>query len=87
MTTQKFMGKGELVDRLAAQVGSRETAIGILEKRGQMKDGKLTASGEARNAMTAEERAKDRAKTRTGKPISAFKYDPKTNSATLKSRK
>lgn len=84
MATQKFMGKGELVDRLAAQVGSREVAIGILEKRGHMKDGKLTASGEARNAMTAEERAKDRAKKKTGKPASAFKYDPKTNSATLK---
>jgi len=81
------MGKGELIDRLAAQVGSREIAIGILEQRGHMKDGKLTASGEARNAMTAEERAKDRAKKKTGKPTSAFKYNPKTNSATLKSRK
>jgi hypothetical protein len=37
-----------------------------------------------RNMMTAEERAKDRASKKTGKPKSAFKYNPKTNMAKLK---
>lgn len=89
MTTQKFMGKNQLVDRLAAQVGSREMAIGILQKRGQMHPGTetLTAAGQARNAMSAEERAKDRASKATGKKPAAFKYDPKTNRATQKRQK
>ena len=34
--------------------------------------------------MTAEERAKDRAAKATGKPRHAFKYNPKTNRATLR---
>jgi hypothetical protein len=89
MVTQKHMGKNELVDRLAAQVGSRDVAIGILRARGQMHadSEELTATGQARDNMTAAERAKDRAKKRTGKPASAFKYNPKTNSATLKKGK
>ena len=87
MTTQKFMGRGQLVDRLAAQVGSKDTAIAILKKRGQMnEDGTLTAAGQKRNAMTAEERAKDRAAKRTGHPVKDFKYSARTNRATLKDR-
>jgi hypothetical protein len=88
MTTQKFMGKGQLIDRLAAQVGNRDTAIKILQDRGHlMADGKTyTAAGEKRNNMTAEERAIDRATTKTGKPKSAYSYNPKTNTATLKKR-
>lgn len=83
MTTQKFMGRHQLVDRLAAQVGSKELAIGILQKRGQMDThGNLTAAGRARDAMTAEERALDRASKATGARPSAFKYNPKTNRAT-----
>jgi len=85
MTTQKFMGSGQLIDRLAAQVGSRDTAIGILQKRGHVDSkGKLTAAGQARNAMTAEERAIDRATKRVDRPAKAFKYNPATNRATLK---
>jgi hypothetical protein len=34
--------------------------------------------------MTAEERAKDRAATRSDKKPEAFKYNPKTNRATLR---
>ena len=47
MTTQKFMGRNQLIDRLSAQVGDRDTAISILQKRGQLKaDGKtFTAKG------------------------------------------
>ena len=37
-----------------------------------------------RNMMTAEERAKDRASKKIGKSKSAFKYNPKTNTAKLK---
>lgn len=86
MATQKFMGKGQLVDRLSAQVGNRGMAVNILKKRGHLKaDGKtLTAAGKKRDAMTAEERAKDRASKRLGKPKNQFKYNPKTNRATLK---
>jgi hypothetical protein len=85
MTTQQFMGKGQLIDRLTAQVGSRELALSILEKRGHVDaKGNLTAAGLERDAMTAEQRAKDRASKRTGKPPSAFSYNPKTNIARKK---
>lgn len=88
MTTQKFMEKGQLIDRLAAQVGNRDTAIKLLQERGHlMADGKTyTAAGAARNNMTAQERAIDRATTKSGKPKSAYTYNPKTNTATLKKR-
>jgi hypothetical protein len=86
MTTQKFMGKNQLIDRLAAQVGDRDVAIGILQKRGHLApDGKtLTAEGRRRDAMTAEQRAIDRATKRTSRKADEFKYDPKTNRATLR---
>ena len=86
MSTTKFMGANSLIDRLTAQVGSREVAIGLLRKRGQMEANseKLTPAGQARNKMTAEERAMDRASKSSGKPTSAYSYDPKTNRATLK---
>ena len=83
--TQTFLGRNQLVDRLAAQVGSRDTAIGILKERGHMNDdGTLTAEGERRNRMTAGERAIDRASSASGRPNTHYKYDPKTNRATLK---
>ena len=87
MTTQKFMGRNQLVDRLAAQVGNKDTAIAILKKRGQMNDdGSLTAAGQKRNMMTAEERAKDRAAKSTGHSAKDFTYSARTNRATLKGR-
>jgi hypothetical protein len=78
------MGANQMLERLTAQTGSREMAIGLLRDRGQMeKDSeKWTPEGAKRNAMTAAERAKDREATRTGLPASYFKYDPKTNRAT-----
>lgn len=84
MATQKFMGRGQLIDRLTAQVGDRKLAIGILQKRGHLKaDGKtLTKEGMKRNNMTASERAKDRASKKSGKPSTQFTYNPKTNTAT-----
>lgn len=88
MATQKFMGANQLIDRLAAQVGDRDMAIGILQKRGHLdSQGKLTEAGRRRDAMTAEERALDRAAKRSGKPASKFKYNPVTNRATVKRSK
>ena len=85
MATQKFMGRNELIKRLSAQVGSEAQATEILKKRGDMySNGKLTPKGEARNRMTAEERAKDRAAKATGKPTSAFTYNPRTNTAKVR---
>lgn len=82
MATQKFMGKGQLLERLTAQVGDRKLAIGILQKRGHLTaDGKAyTKEGMKRNSMTAEERAKDRAAKQTGRSAQSFKYNPITNS-------
>ena len=76
-----------MVDRLAAQVGNKDTAIAILKKRGQMTaSGTLTAAGQKRNMMTAEERAKDRAAKSTGRPAKDFTYSAQTNRATLKGK-
>ena len=83
--TQKFMGRNQMLDRLAAQVGNKEEAQRLLIARGHMtKDGKWTAEGEKRNAMTAGERAIDRAATAGNKRPDQYKYNPKTNRATLK---
>lgn len=88
MVTQKFMGRNQIVDRLTAQVGNRELAYEILQKNGLMNaNGKLTAKGLARNAMTAEERAIDRAAKRSGKDAKKYTYNPGTNRATLKRKK
>ena len=87
MATQKFMGRNQLIDRLAAQVGNKDTAVAILKQRGHMKeDGSLTLAGQKRNMMTAEERAKDRAVKRTGHSAKDFTYSARTNRATLKGR-
>jgi len=36
METQRFMGRGQLIPRLIAQVGSRDFAMNLLKKRGHM---------------------------------------------------
>lgn len=88
MATQKFMGRNQIVDRLTAQVGDAKLAHEILKKRGLMDDkGNLTAKGRERNAMTAEERAIDRAAKRSGKAPTKYVYNPRTNRATLKGKK
>ena len=70
------MGRGELVPRLIAQVGDEAFAKSLLKKRGHMNpDGTLTAEGEKRNQMTAEERAFDRA----GESVHTHEYNPETN--------
>lgn len=90
MSTQKHMGRNALVDRLTAQVGGdRQLALSILRKRGHVKADSegLTAAGRRRDAMTAEERAKGRAKAATGRPTRDFTYNPATNRTTLKKQK
>jgi proline racemase len=93
MATQKFMGAGQLVDRLREQLRTQKNpptdldgaVRSILQARGHMdKHGKLTKEGQIRNAMTAKDRALDRASTRTGKSADAFKYNPSTNRATIR---
>ena len=79
------MGRNSLIDRLAAQVRSKSFAIALLKKRGDLTaSGELTAKGRARDKMTAEERAINRASKESGKPASDYSYDPTTNRATLK---
>ena len=83
--SQKYMGENQLVHRLASQVGSMKLAVDILKKRGDMTaSGKLTEKGQIRNAMTAEERAIDRASKQSKHDPSEYRYNPLTNRATLK---
>ena len=83
----------KLPDRLTRQLAAsgvknaKETAYAILTKRGHMKDGQLTKEGKAREALGAAGRAKDRESRRSGRDPSDYKYDAKTNSATLKGKK
>jgi hypothetical protein len=85
METQRFMGRNSLVERLAAQVRSKSFAISLLKKRGDLDSyGRLTPKGRVRDAMTAEERAIDRASSESGKAPSEYVYNPATNRATLK---
>ena len=85
METQEFMGSGQLVNRLTAQLdGNKDFAISLLTKRGDFANGSYTPQGEKRNDMTASERATDRASDKSGKPKSSYTYDSKTNRSTLK---
>jgi hypothetical protein len=87
MTTQKHMGRHSLLKRLTAQVGNEETAKKILVSRGHMNaEGKLTAEGRKRDAMTAAERAKDRASKKSGHNTSEYTYNPANNTARLRRR-
>jgi len=85
MESQNFLGRNQLIDRLSDQVGSRDMALGILEKRGHVfpNSDKLTITGKIRDDMTAEERSLERAAKDSGKPVSSFTYDPLTNSTNL----
>jgi hypothetical protein len=85
MLKQTLFDRGQLINRLTAQVGSKAKAISILQKRGHLAaDGKtLTEEGQKRNEMTASERAIDRAVKITGKPGNYFYYDQFKNNAKL----
>ena len=76
METQAFMGTGELIPRLMAQVGSASFGMALAKKNGFINaDGGLSALGTQRNGMDAEGRAIDRA---GGTGI----YNPTTNRVT-----
>lgn len=80
----------KLLQRLTRQLaskgvkGAKGMAAALLQKRGQMKGGKLTAEGKKRQALGASGRAKDRAAKASGHKSSEFNYNKKTNRATLK---
>ena len=84
----------KILDRLVNQLRDKgmdkdrafATATSQLQKNGILKKGsqELTDKGKKRNDMTAGERAKDRAAKRSGRKPSEYKYNPKTNIATLK---
>lgn len=82
-----------LVSQLKAKGKSEQAAYAIatsaLQKSGNLKKGsnKPTAKGTKRGAMTPGQRAKDRASKESGKPANSFKYNSKTNRATLKRKK
>jgi len=76
METQAFMGTGELIPRLMAQVGGASFGMALAKKNGFINtDGSMSDLGMARNGMTAEQRAIDRA---GGTGI----YNPTTNRVT-----
>jgi hypothetical protein len=83
MNSGRFVGRNQLIDRLADQVGSRQLAIDILKKRGHLEqDGEtLTELGMLRDMMTAEERAIDRKSKKTGLPPESFSYNHGSNKA------
>lgn len=89
VTTQEHMGRFSLLKRLTAQIGGDEAvAKKILIQRGHIReDGTLTPEGFARDRMTAEERAKDRAvKLSKGGKVKDYVYNPATNRARLRNR-
>ena len=86
------MEKPKILIRLTAQLreqGDKNPAVnalkylrkfGIIEKDSL----KLTPKGKVRNSMSPEERAKERQARYSGNDVNDYKYDKKTNRATLK---
>ena len=78
-----------LVSQLEAKGKSKKAAFAIatsaLQKSGNLKKNSKepTKKGIERGNMTAGERAKDRASKKSGIPTSKYKYNKKTNRATL----
>lgn len=89
----------KILDRLVRQLQAKgynksasfAIATKTLQKSGNLKKGtsEATAKGKKRGSMTPSERAKDRAKKYSNKKHSSseYKYNPKTNRATLKKKK
>lgn len=82
-----------LVRQLQAKGHSKGSAFAIasrgLQKSGNLKKGsnKATKKGTARGKMTPGQRAKSRASKAFGKSPKSFKFNEKTNRATLKKSK
>lgn len=79
-----------LVGQLQAKGQPKSNAFAIatsqLQKHGILKKGtqELTPKGQTRQDMGNAGRAKDRAAKASGHSPSAYKYNPRTNQATLK---
>jgi len=88
------MPKPKILTRLIGQLEAKgmsagqatAVAISSLRKSGNLKANSIepTKQGIARGNMTPGERAKDRAHKESGRPMSDYKYNAKTNKATLK---
>ena len=86
-----------ILDRLVGQLRKQGMSIAManavarkrLQQAGILKKGseELTAYGRKRQAMGAAGRAKDRAAKASGRKVSEYKYNAKTNRATLKKGK
>lgn len=88
------MARSKLQQRLTRQLASKGVkgaatmADALLKKRGQLgASGNLTAKGKARQALGNDGRAKDRAAKASGHKASEYKYNSRTNQATLKKKK
>jgi hypothetical protein len=85
-----------LLQRLTSQLiahgrssgAAHNLAVALLRKRGDMDRNSLvlTAKGQAREALGAAGRAKDRAAKAEGRSPAEFSYNPRTNRATLRHR-
>ena len=79
-----------LVSQLQAKGKSKSSAFAIataaLQKSGNLKRGtqQATSKGKKRGAMTPSERAKDRASRKSNHKTSEYKYNKKSNLATLR---
>lgn len=83
----------KIVERLTRQLrakgvkNAKSAAYAFLNKAGVLKGQKLTAKGKKRNAMSPGARAKARAAGRSGKSTKAYKYNKRTNRATLRRKR
>lgn len=83
----------KIVERLTRQLrgkgvkNPKSAAYAFLTRAGLLSGGKLTVKGKKRNAMTPGQRAKARASKASGRPARSYKYNKRTNRATLKRRK
>lgn len=83
----------KIVERLTRQLrgkgikNAKQAAYAFLTRAGILKGGKLTAKGKKRNAMSPGQRAKDRAAKRSGRSAGSYKYNKRTNRATLKRKR
>jgi hypothetical protein len=81
-----------LVKQLIAKGKSKSSAFAIatsvLQRSGNLKKStqKATIKGAKRGKMTSAQRAKDRTSKASGNKRSAYKYNSKTNLATLKGK-
>ena len=94
MFCEQFLSEPQILDRLVQQLKDRgveknrayAVATSQLQKAGVLKKGTqdLTKKGEKRQEMGAAGRAKDRAAKKDGNKPSDYKYNSRTNIATLK---